>query len=358
MVVSRTGRFAHRVVSRLRATFWCSLTRIGALRCTVISIAPDNERLLPRLRHRLRLRRYSKRTEDVYVAWVKRFITFHGRRHPKELAEAEIGAFLTSLAVDHHAAAGTQNQALAALLFLYRDVLHIQIVLGRDVVRAKRPRRLPVVMTPEEVWRVVEHLEGPCRLAALLMYGSGLRLMETLTLRVKDIDFSANEILVRAGKGNKDRRTMLPGSVVEALTAHLVGVRKQFDRDLERGTANVELPDALSRKYPNASGEWGWQWVFPASRLYKHSAGVIRRHHVHETVMQRAMHDAVQAAGLTKRATCHTFRHSFATQLIRAGYDIRTVQELLGHTDIRTTMIYVHVLNKGGLGVRSPADMH
>lgn len=191
----------------------------------------------------------------------------------------------------------------------------------------------------------------------MLMYGSGLRLMECLTLRVKDLDFSASEITVRGGKGNKDRRTVLPGGAVEELTAHLKRVRKQFDRDLEHGRAGVELPDALARKYPNAPKEWSWQWVFPATRFYQTKEGIVRRHHLHETVMQRAVHDAVKAAGLTKRATCHTFRHSFATELVRAGYDIRTVQELLGHTDVRTTMIYTHVLNRGGLGVRSPADM-
>jgi integron integrase len=294
---------------------------------------------------------------DVYVAWVKRYIEFHGRQHPKDLAEPEIGAFLTSLAVDSQLSAGTQNQALAALLFLYRDVLGVQIVMGRQVARAKRARRLPVVMTADEVWRVVEELDGLPRLAALLMYGGGLRLMECLTLRVKDLDFAAREITVRGGKGNKDRRTVLPVSLVPELRAHLKRVRKQFDRDLESGRAGVDLPDALARKYPNAATEWSWQWVFPATRFYKTRDGVVRRHHLHETVMQRSMHDAVKAAGLTKRASCHTFRHSFATEMVRAGYDIRTVQELLGHTDVRTTMIYTHVLNRGGLGVRSPADM-
>jgi integron integrase len=323
----------------------------------VISIAHGDEKLLARFRRQCRLRHYSRRTEDTYVGWVKRFVAFHGQQHPKELGEAEVATFLSSLAVDAQMSAGTQNQALAAILFLYRHVLGVPIAMGRDVVRAKRSRRLPVVMTAEEVWRVVELLEGPCRLAALLMYGSGLRLMECLTLRVKDIDFSAREIVVRAGKGNKDRRTMLPGSVVDELNAHLRRVRRLFDRDLERGLANIELPDGLARKYPSAVREWGWQWVFPATRVYRTAGGVVRRHHLHETVLQRAVHDAVREAGLTKRATCHTFRHSFATELVRAGYDIRTVQELLGHTDLRTTMVYTHVLNLGGFGVRSPADM-
>lgn len=323
----------------------------------VISDAHSDEKLLVRLRRLCRVRHYSRRTEDTYVGWVKRFVAFHGRQHPRDLAEAEIAAFLSWLAIDAQMSAGTQNQALAALLFLYRHVLGVPIAMGRDVVRAKRRRQIPVVMTAEEVWRVLQQLDGTCRLAALLMYGSGLRLMECLTLRVKDIDFSAREILVRAGKGNKDRRTILPSSVMDELAAHLRRVRKRFERDLERGQVNVELPDALARKYPNASHEWGWQWVFPATRVYRTKAGVLRRHHLHETVLQRAVHDAVNGAGLTKRATCHTFRHSFATELISLGYDIRTVQELLGHADVRTTMIYTHVLNRGGLGVRSPADV-
>lgn len=315
------------------------------------------ERLLPRMRHLLRMRRYSRRTEAVYLRWVKRYVEFHGRRHPKEMAEEEVSAFLSSLAVDGEVSAGTQNQALAALLFLYRHVLGVRIVLGGDVVRAKRPRRVPVIMTPEEVWSVLNALDGPCRVAALLMYGSGLRLMECLTLRVKDLDFSAREVTVRAGKGNKDRRTMMPESAIPELMVHLRWVRKLYALDLERDWPGVPLPEGLSRKYPNAGREWSWQWVFPASRVYADAEGKRRRHHLHETVLQRAVHDAVRVADLTKRATCHTFRHSFATHLIQAGYDIRTVQELLGHTDVRTTMIYTHVLNRGGYGVRSPADL-
>lgn len=309
------------------------------------------------MRRELRVRRYSPRTEGVYVSWVKRYIAFHGRQHPKDLAEAEVGAFLSHLAVEAKVSAGTQNQALAALLFLYRHVLGVPLALGRDVVRAKRPKRVPVVMTPEEVWAVLSEMEGQCRIAALLMYGSGLRLNEALLLRVKDLDFSAQTIIVRGGKGNKDRRTMLPGSVVEELTRHLRVVKKLFERDVLRGYEPVQLPDALARKYPNAGREWRWQWVFPAARVYVNDSGVKRRHHLHETVLQRAVHDAVRASGLTKRVTCHTFRHTFATQLLQSGYDIRTVQELLGHTDVRTTMIYTHVLNRGGLSVRSPADM-
>ena len=308
------------------------------------------------MRRRLRLQRYSRRTEDVYVRWVKRFIAFHGRRHPKELAEAEISAFLSHLAEVRRVGGGTQNQALAALLFLYRTVLGVPIVMGRDVVRARRPKRVPVVMSPEEVWRVLDRMEGDCRLAAMLMYGSGLRLLECLTLRVKDVDFALGEITVRGGKGQKDRRTMLASSVADELTLHMRRVRQQHVRDVARGV-RMALPDALEQKFPNACREWSWRWLFPSSRVYRASDGSVRRHHLHETVLQRAIHDAVREAGLTKRVTSHTFRHSFATHLMQAGYDIRTVQELLGHTDVRTTMIYTHVLNKGGLGVRSPADI-
>lgn len=255
-------------------------------------------------------------------------------------------SFLSSLAVEGSVAAGTQNQALAALFFLYRHVLGIPIARGRDVVRAKRPRRLPVVLTPEEVWRVLSRMRGPERLAAMLMYGSGLRLLECLSLRVKDVDFGARELLIRGAKGNKDRRTMLPDSVCEELKTHLALIREHYERHLERGGGEVSIPDALERKYPNAIREWGWQWVFPATRVYKDADDQARRHHLHETVLQRAVHDAVKDSGVTKRASCHTFRHSFATHLLQAGYDIRTVQELLGHSDVRTTMIYTHVLNK------------
>jgi len=305
----------------------------------------------------MRLRRYSRRTEDVYLAWVKRYVDFHGRRHPKEMAEPEVSAFLSALAVDHHVAGGTQNQALAALVFLYRHVLGVPISLGRDVVHAKTSKRVPIVMTADEVWRVLDELDGPSRIAARLMYGSGLRLMECLTLRVKDLDFSANEITVVGGKGNKDRRTVLPAGLTEELALHLRRVKKMHQRDVRDGLAGVPMPTALAQKYPNAAREWGWQWVFPASRVYVDAAGERRRHHLHETVVQRAVHDAVKDAGIAKRVSCHTFRHSFATHLLMAGYDIRTVQELLGHSHVRTTMIYTHVLNKGGYGVRSPLDM-
>lgn len=326
--------------------------QIGVLRCVVISDKPS-ERLLPAMRRLLRLRHYSRRTEDVYVRWVQRYVLFHGRKHPRELGESEISAFLSSLAEGGRVAAGTQNQALAALLFLYRHVLGVPIAIGRDVVRAKRPKRLPVVLTPEEVWRVLSRMRGAERLAAMLMYGSGLRLLECLSLRVKDVDFGARELVIRGAKGNKDRRTMLPESICDELQTHLVRIRAHHERD----TAGVPIPDALERKYPNASREWGWQWVFPATRVSKDADGQRWRHHLHETVIQRAVHDAVKDSGLAKRASCHTFRHSFATHLLQAGYDIRTIQELMGHADVRTTMIYTHVLNVGGLGVRSPADM-
>ena len=302
------------------------------------------------------MRHYSRRTEDVYIRWIHEFVRFHGMRHPRELAEAEVSAFLTMLVERRNVAAGTQNQALAAILFLYKHVLGIPLAIGRDVARAKRPRRVPVVMTEEEVWRVLGEMTGVERIAAMLLYGSGLRLRECLTLRVKDIDFAARQILVRGGKGNKDRRTMLPESVVDELASHLRRVKRQFNADVGRGVAGVELPDALGAKLPGASTEWGWQWVFPATRLYDGKDGQKRRHHLHDTVLQRAVHYAVKDAGLAKRVSCHTFRHSFATHLLQAGYDIRTIQELLGHADVSTTMIYTHVLNVG-VGVKSPADM-
>ena len=328
----------------------------GTLCCMVTSDKTRGERLLPRMRRLLRMRHYSPRTEHVYVRWVTRFIEFGGRRHPAELGESQIADFLSALANEGKVSAGTQNQALAALLFMYRHVLGIPMSMQREVARAKQPQRVPVVMTPEEVWMVIEHLDESCRLAATLMYGSGLRITECLGLRVKDLDFSAGEITIRGGKGNKDRVTMLPQSVRDGLAVHLRRVRRQYARDMTTGTL-IRLPGALERKFPNASREWSWRWVFPATRVFADADGTRRRHHLHVTVVQRAVHDAVRTAGLAKRVTCHTFRHSFATHLLQAGYDIRTVQELLGHSDVRTTMIYTHVLNRGGLGVWSPADM-
>ena len=273
------------------------------------------------------------------------------------MGDREIGHFLTSLAVDANVSASTQNQALAALLFLYREVLGIPVAVGDDTVRAKRGHRLPEVMTREEATRIIGMLSGTPRIVALLLYGSGLRLEESLTLRVKDIDFSTRSILVRSGKGNKDRRTVLADGAGKALHGHLELVRRLHARDLAAGWGNVAMPEALARKYPSGAAEWGWQWVFPARRRYVEiGTGVVRRHHLDPSVMQRAMKEAVRADGMTRRVSCHTFRHSFATHLLERGYDIRTVQELLGHSDVRTTMIYTHVLNRGALGVRSPAD--
>jgi integron integrase len=314
-------------------------------------------RLLDQLRHALRLRHYSRRTEEAYVLWVRRFIVFHGKRHPRELGAAEVERFLTHLATRDNVAASTQNQALSALLFLYKEVLGTELPWMDSIVRAKRPARLPVVLTRSEVRAVLERVDGTSRLAAALLYGSGLRLLECCRLRVKDVDFGRNEIVVRAGKGDRDRRTMLPGAIREDLRLHLESVRRTWQRDLEDGAGWVELPHALGRKYPNAGSEWPWQWVFPATRHYvDRETGQRRRHHLHETVIQRAVREASLASGLTKPVSPHVFRHSFATHLIEDGYDIRTVQELLGHRDVSTTMIYTHVLNRGGRGVTSPFD--
>jgi integron integrase len=318
---------------------------------------PQKPRLLERLREAIRARHYSRRTEKAYVAWVRRYILFHGKRHPLEMGSAEVSKFLTSLAVDGQVAASTQNQALSALLFLYRDVLEQDLPWLDGIVHAKRSVRLPVVLTRDEIRALIGQLRGTQRIMALLLYGAGLRLLEAARLRVKHIDFARNQIMVRAGKGDKDRAVPLPAVVIPALTAHLAATKRQHKRDIERGAGWVELPWALARKYPNAGHEWVWQWVFPATRFYvDRGSGQRRRHHLHESVLQRAVKDAVRRAGIPKRATCHTLRHSFATHLLEAGRDIRTVQELLGHRDVSTTQIYTHVLNQGPAGVRSPAD--
>ena len=309
------------------------------------------------MRDAIRTRHYSRRTEEAYLAWIRRYILFHGKRHPAEMGAAEMTQFLTSLAVRRKVAASTQNQALSALLFLYREVLGQEVPWLDGIVHAKRPRRLPVVLTREEIRAVLGQLNGVPRLMALLLYGAGLRVLECARLRVKDIDFASNQIVVRAGKGDRDRVTMLPAAVKADLARHLELVRRKYDQDLKPGAGWVELPGALMRKYPNAGREWGWQWVFPATRIYvDRSTGQRRRHHLHETVLQRAVRDAIRRAGIAKHATCHTFRHSFATHLLEDGHDIRTVQELLGHRDVSTTMIYTHVLNRGPGAVRSPAD--
>ncbi|MCF7797240.1 MAG: integron integrase [Candidatus Marinimicrobia bacterium] len=305
----------------------------------------------------LRSRHYSRRTEQAYRNWIKRFIYFHHIRHPKDMGELEINAFLSHLALKEKVSSSTQNQALAALLFLYRYVINRDVGDLGNVARARKPRHLPVVMTREEAKSVLNNLTGDKWLMATIMYGGGLRLMECLRLRVQDIDFSKNEILIRDGKGGKDRRTMLPVVVKQPLQEHLTHVKAIHAKDLAAGWGHVELPDALDRKYPNAPKEWRWQWVFPQDNRWRDDkTGKEGRHHVHETIIQRAVARAVQKAQLTKRATCHTFRHSFATHLLEDGYDIRTIQELLGHKDVKTTMIYTHVLNRGGAGVKSPLD--
>ncbi len=319
--------------------------------------SPSSPRLLERVRAAIQARHYSRRTEKAYVAWIRRFIVLNGMRHPQEMGAAEVARFLSHLAINGKVSASTQTQALGALVFLYRHLLGQEIAELPEVVRAKRPSRLPLVLSPGEVAAILRHLHGTPRLMASLMYGSGLRLLECARLRTKDLDFARVEITVRDGKGRKDRVTMLPAGLVEPLKAHLEQIRRQHQLDLSEGAGSVRLVDALHRKYPRAPWEWGWQWVFPATRLYRDpQSGHWQRHHLHESVLQRAFKDAVRAAGVVKPATCHSLRHSFATHLLESGYDIRTIQELLGHSDVATTMIYTHVLNRGGRGVRSPFD--
>ena len=316
-----------------------------------------NRRLLFRLREALRSRHYSPRTEEAYCYWVRRYAYFHRLRHPAEMSEPEINTFLTHLAVKEKVSASTQNQALSAILFLYRHVLDRPVGDLCGVVRARRPSRLPVVMDRSEVRSLLSHLRSEVGLMASLMYGSGLRLSECLQLRVQEIDLTRREILVRDGKGSKDRRTMLPAALVTPLSDHLKRVKETHDRDLADGWGRVPLPGALDRKYPNASKDWRWQWVFPQKNRWRNlRASEEGRHHVHATVVQRAVKEAVRRAGITKQVGCHTLRHCFATHLLESGYDIRTIQELLGHKDVRTTMIYTHVLNRGGRGVKSPMD--
>jgi len=318
---------------------------------------PRPPKLLDRVREALRLRHASRSTEKSYVGWIRRYIFFHDKRHPAEMGAPEVTRFLSSLAIEGRVAASTQNQALSALLFLYRHVLYQDLPWLDDVVRARRPKHLPIVLSRDEVRALVRELDGTPRLMATLLYGSGLRLLECCRLRVQDIDFAANQIIVRDGKGAKDRVTVLPAVAKAALSQHLQLAKRQHDTDLAHGAGWVELPWALARKYPNAGREWPWQWVFPATRFYvDRVTGERRRHHLHETVVQRAVTAAVRRLRLTKRATPHTLRHSFATHLLEDGRDIRTIQELLGHNDVSTTMIYTHVLNQGPAGVTSPAD--
>jgi len=314
-------------------------------------------RLLEQVRNKLRTLHYSLRTETAYVDWIRRYILFHGKRHPLEMGAPEIAAFLTHLATERSVSASTQNQALSALLFLYVKVLGVEVELLKDVVRAKKPRKLPVVLTQAEVQQLLEHLDGSMSLIVRLLYGTGMRLMEGVRLRVKDVELSRGQILVRDGKGGKDRVTVLPASLISPLKQHLVLRREVFERDAAAGRQSVWMPDALAVKYPNAAREWGWQYVFVAQGFSSDPrSAAVQRHHVDEGLIQRHVKQAAQRAGIVKPVSPHVLRHSFATHLLESGYDIRTVQELLGHSDVSTTMIYTHVLNRGGRGVVSPLD--
>jgi integron integrase len=318
---------------------------------------PPPRKLLDQVRDVIRLKHYSYRTEQSYIAWIRRYILFHNKRHPQEMAVPEIEAFLTHLAVNEQVAASTQNQALSALLFLYRHVLH-QDLAAVDAIRAKPSRYLPTVLTASEVMAVISQMTGVHQLVVQLLYGSGLRLREGLTLRIKDLDFAQQQIVIRDTKGRESRVTMLPARLIEPLQQQLQRAKKLHQQDLEAGYGAVYLPYALERKYPNAERAWIWQYLFPAERRSTDPrADIVRRHHLDESGLQKALKRAAYAARIQKRVSCHTFRHSFATHLLEAGYDIRTVQELLGHKDVKTTMIYTHVLNRGGRGVRSPLDL-
>lgn len=322
------------------------------------ALAPDSPRLLDRVRARLRGLHYSTRTEMAYLGWIRRYILFHGRRHPADMGKPELEAFLTDLAVERHVSAATQNQALSALLFLYREVLGQELPWLDDVIRAKKPARLPTVLTRQEVGALLDRLEeGVDKLVVRLLYGSGLRLLEALRLRVKDVDLARRALLVRDGKGGKDRVTMIAAQLVRPLQVQIASRRLLHEEDLARGRGRVWLPDALAAKFPDAPSAFGWQYVFPAPGLsVDPRSGAVRRHHLDERRIQRAVRAAAAAAGLLKPVSPHTLRHSFATHLLEGGYDIRTVQELLGHADVSTTMIYTHVLNRGGRAVISPLD--
>ena len=320
-------------------------------------VSQQSPKLLDRMRAEIRLRHYSIRTEETYVDWARRFILFHGKRHPSEMGAEEIRDFLSHLASERNVSASTQNQAKSALLFLYKEVLGANLPWLDEVISAKKGKRLPVVLTQTEVRQLLGGTSGTMGLVIALLYGTGMRLMEGLRLRVKDVEFTRREIIVREGKGNKDRVTVLPENLILPLQKHLARVKALHERDLEAGFGEVYLPDALAVKYPSAARSWGWQYVFPSSvRSLDPRSGVERRHHVHEHSVQRAVREAAKLANIHKPVTPHVLRHSFATHLLQAGYDIRTVQELLGHKDVATTMIYTHVLNKGGRGVVSPLD--
>lgn len=313
--------------------------------------------LLAECEARLKVMHRSARTIEAYAMWIKRFVAESGRRNPELMGRSEVEAFLTKLATQHNVSASSQNQALCALLFLYKHVIGVPLEYMQELVRARRPTNLPVVLSRTEAQRILHAMAGITRLMAALLYGSGLRLSECCSLRVKDVDFERKQLCVRRGKGRKDRMTLLPANLMKPLQQHLIGVEQQHQSDLQCGAGYVELPEALSRKYPSASRSWSWQWVFPATRKYKHlETDQWRRHYLHETVLQRAVQAATLRAGINKRVSCHTFRHSFATELLVAGYDIRTIQKLLGHSDVRTTMIYTHVVDRGPFGVQSPLD--
>ena len=326
----------------------------AAVKSDTITPSP---KLLDQVRERIRAKHYSPRTANVYVYWIRWYIRHHGMKHPRDMGAPEVEDFLSMLANQRNVAASTQNQALAALLFLYKEVLGIELPWMDGITRAKKPPRMPCVLTQAEVQRVLAHVSGEAGLVIKLLYGSGLRLMEALRLRVKDLELDRGQITVRDGKGGKDRITTLPASLVNDLRTHLATRKAMHQVDLATGMADVWLPDALERKYPNAGKEWGWQWVFATANYQRcHETGVIRRHHLADKTIQRAFKAAREKADIAKPATPHTLRHSFATHLLEAGYDIRTVQELLGHSDVSTTMIYTHVLNRGGRGVVSPLD--
>jgi integron integrase len=315
------------------------------------------KKLLEQVKDQIRLKHYSYRTEETYTQWIRRYILFHNKRHPKEMGVPEIETFLSHLAVDGQVSASTQNQALSALIFLYRHVLHQELDGRIDAIRAKRPQYLPTVLTPEEVKAILTQMTGVHRLIVQILYGSGLRQTECLELRIKDLDFGQQQIIVRSGKGGKDRVTPMPQSLIAPLQEHLQIVQRLHAQDRSRGHGQVPLPHAFAKKHPNAGWDWRWQYVFPAFGVKKDDRhNFAYRHPLHPSGVQKALNQAVRATKITKRVSCHTFRHSFATHLLQNGYDIRTVQELLGHTDVKTTMIYTHVLNRGGRGVVSPLD--
>ncbi|MBP7525962.1 MAG: integron integrase [Propionivibrio sp.] len=321
------------------------------------AVPPKPVGLLERVREVARYKHYSIRTEQAYVEWIRRFVKFHGKRHPREMGAEEVRNFLSWLAGTRDIAASTHQQALSALLFLFRDVLEVELPWLGEIERPKKPKRVPVVLSAEETGRLLALMEGVHGLMARLLYGTGMRLLECLRLRVKDVDFDQRQIVVRSGKGDKDRVTVLPDSLVDPLRVHLLHAHALWSADRAAGRPGVQMPEALARKYPNAAQSWAWFWVLPATELsVDPRSGIERRHHAHEQSLQRAIKRGVALAAIAKPATTHTLRHSFATHLLQSGYDIRTVQELLGHSDVSTTMIYTHVLNRGGRGVASPLD--